>query len=121
MSRCGAAGEEPTTDPAHSLDTAFSPFSDSFLASASEDGKILLWEIPGSAFEGWSEDGWGVDKSVRGGQGEVEDLRSCGALMAGGGRKVGQVVWHPTAEGLLASASGDHLVRGGRRGGARCR
>ena len=26
-------------------------------------------------------------------------------------RKVGQVVFHPTASSLLASASGDHLVR----------
>jgi WD40 repeat protein len=31
--------------------------------------------------------------------------------MSAGGRKVGQVLFHPTASNVLASASGDHVIR----------
>ncbi len=74
--------------PSLRLDTSFSPFSDTFLSSASEDGRILLWQIDESIFSGWGEEGWGIDSSIKGGKGEVEDMKSCGTLMAGGGRLV---------------------------------
>ncbi|KAK1921449.1 microtubule binding protein [Papiliotrema laurentii] len=81
------------------LDTAWSPFDDNLVTSAGEDGKIYIWRVEDSLFEGWGEDGW-----------KPEDLSPVGKLNAGG-RKVGQVVFHPTASNLLTSASGDHLVR----------
>lgn len=82
------------------LDTDFSPHNDSLVASASEDGKILLWNIKPEVFEGWGEENWELPP----------DLEWSGKLVAGGGRKVGQIKFNPLAEGLLASASGDHAV-----------
>ncbi|ORY30791.1 hypothetical protein BCR39DRAFT_528339 [Naematelia encephala] len=81
------------------LDTAWSPFDDDLVASAGEDGKIFLWKIDDDMFNGWGEEKW-----------VPEDLSPSGKLNAGG-RKVGQVLFHPTASNLLTSASGDHLVR----------
>lgn len=81
------------------LDTAWSPFDDSIVASAGEDGKIFIWKIEDSLFEGWGDDGW-----------TPQELSPKTRLNAGG-RKVGQVEFHPTASNLLTSASGDHLIR----------
>ncbi|GFZ44847.1 Coronin-like protein [Saitozyma sp. JCM 24511] len=81
------------------LDTAWSPFHDDLVVSGGEDGKICVWKIEDSLFEGWGEDHW-----------QPEDLSAKSKLNAGG-RKVGQVIFHPTASHVLASASGDHLIR----------
>ncbi|OWZ54914.1 deoxyuridine 5'-triphosphate nucleotidohydrolase [Cryptococcus neoformans A2-102-5] len=81
------------------LDTAWNPFDDNIVASAGEDGKIFIWKVEDSAFEGWGEDQW-----------EPEDFNPALKLSAGG-RKVGQVIFHPTSSNLLTAASGDHLVR----------
>jgi coronin-1B/1C/6 len=99
------------------LDTAWAPFNatGSLVASAGEDGKILLWdlerEISGvsrglgnynGVFEGWNEEGWTCPPDFT----HISSLSK-----AGGGRKVGQIVWNPVSSGILASASGDHLVK----------
>ncbi|WVR03213.1 hypothetical protein IAU60_000204 [Kwoniella sp. DSM 27419] len=81
------------------LDTAWSPFDDSIVASAGEDGKVFVWKVEDSLFEGWGEDKW-----------TPQDL-SPQAKLGAGGRKVGQVIFHPTSSNLLTAASGDHLVR----------
>ncbi|WVQ64461.1 uncharacterized protein L199_002628 [Kwoniella botswanensis] len=81
------------------LDTAWSPFDDNIVASAGEDGKVLVWKVQDSLFEGWGEDHW-----------VPEDL-SPELRLSAGGRKVGQVIFHPTSSNLLTAASGDHLVR----------
>ncbi|KAI9632154.1 uncharacterized protein MKK02DRAFT_35550 [Dioszegia hungarica] len=81
------------------LDTAWSPFDDNLVVSAGEDGKIAIWKIEDSLFEGWGEDHW-----------SPSDLSPTARLNAGG-RKVGQVIFHPTASNLLTSASGDHIIR----------
>ncbi|WWC85478.1 uncharacterized protein L201_000342 [Kwoniella dendrophila CBS 6074] len=81
------------------LDTAWSPFDDNIVASAGEDGKVLVWKVEDSLFEGWGEDTWApVDLSPQ-------------SRLSAGGRKVGQVIFHPTSSNLLTAASGDHLVR----------
>lgn len=67
--------------------------------SSGEDGKIFIWKVEDSLFEGWGSDEW-----------EPVDLAPTGKLNAGG-RKVGQVVFHPAASNILTAASGDHLVR----------
>ncbi|KAL0573399.1 Coronin-like protein crn1 [Marasmius crinis-equi] len=81
------------------LDTDWSPHNDSLVASGGEDGKVMIWKVESSAFEGWGQEGyipkdfdpvWRVDGSPR---------------------KIGQVLFHPTASNVLASASGEHTVK----------
>lgn len=81
------------------LDTAWSPFNDSVCASGGEDGKILIWKVESSEF-----DDWGVDKWV------PHDFDPVSRI-SGSARKVGQVMFHPTASHVLAAASGDYVVK----------
>ncbi|WVO13585.1 hypothetical protein L204_101206 [Cryptococcus depauperatus] len=81
------------------LDTAWNPFDDNIVVSAGEDGKVFVWKVDDSMFEGWGEEGW-----------EPRDL-SPATRLSTGGRKVGQVVFHPTSSNVLAAASGDYLIR----------
>lgn len=60
---------------------------------------VFIWNVEDSLFEGWADDGW-----------EPTDIAPSAKLNAGG-RKVGQVTFNPAASNLLASASGDYLVR----------
>ncbi|PWN54036.1 putative CRN1 [Violaceomyces palustris] len=87
------------------LDTAFSPFDDGFVASASDDGTIGLWAIKGDEFDqlDWSD----KERERNGGIKDIDPI----ARVSAGGRKVGQVVFHPTASNLLASATGDHAIK----------
>ncbi|KAF9224281.1 DUF1900-domain-containing protein [Gyrodon lividus] len=87
------------THTAAVLDTAWSPANDTLVASASEDGTSLLWKVPDSLFEGWTSDGW-----------EPLDLEPVARLDVSP-KKVGQALWHPTAANVLATASGEHLVK----------
>ncbi|KAF8260418.1 microtubule binding protein [Lactarius quietus] len=81
------------------LDTDWSPHSDSTVASGGEDGNVMIWQVDGSVFEGWNADGW-VPRDFE------PVLR-----IAASPRKVGQVLWHPCAQHVLASAVGDHTVK----------
>jgi coronin-1B/1C/6 len=72
-------------------DLSFSPFHDHLLASASEDGKIQLWMIP--------EDG--LTQHIT-----QEDM-----ALAGHSKKVMNIKWHNSVEGLLASSSIDNTVK----------
>jgi coronin-1B/1C/6 len=81
------------------LDTDWSPHSDVIVASGGEDGNVMIWQVDSSPFEDWNTDGW-VPRDF----GPV--LR-----IAASSRKVGQVLWHPTAQHVLASAVGDHTVK----------
>ncbi|KAK4692143.1 hypothetical protein P7C70_g9193, partial [Phenoliferia sp. Uapishka_3] len=76
------------------LDTAWSPFDDSLIASAGEDGRVAITRIDDTILR----DGWSGDA------GEVRDLEPMMKFNAHG-RKAGHVLWHPTANGILASAS----------------
>ncbi|KAI0310412.1 microtubule binding protein [Amylostereum chailletii] len=81
------------------LDTDWSPHSEDTVASAGEDGKVMLWKAEPSAFEDWGTDGW-VPR-------DFDPILRIDASP----RKVGQVLWHPTAQHVLASAAGDHTVK----------
>ena len=60
---------------------------------------MLIWQVDPSTFEGWNSDGWTpVDFSP------VLHINASP-------RKVGQVLWHPVAQHVLASAVGDHTVK----------
>ncbi|KAI0057378.1 microtubule binding protein [Artomyces pyxidatus] len=81
------------------LDTDWSPHSDTTVASAGEDGKVMIWQVDANAFEGWGADGWvprDFDPVLR---------------IDASPRKVGQVLWHPTAQHVLATAVGDYTVK----------
>lgn len=76
------------------LDTAWSPSDDSLIASAGEDGRVAITRID----ERILLDAWSGDST------EVQDLEPMHKF-SGHGRKAGHVAWHPTANGILASAS----------------
>ena len=81
------------------LDTDWSPHNDSIVASAGEDGKVMIWKVEDSAFENWGGEGW-----------EPFDFDPVLRIDASS-RKVGQVLFHPTASNVIASASGDYTVK----------
>ncbi|KOS17914.1 Coronin-like protein crn1 [Escovopsis weberi] len=79
------------------LDTDWNPFNDRIIASASEDGKVFIWEVP----EGFS---LYTDAEI------IPDVAPVSKL-GGHTRKVGQVLFNPAAENILASAAGDYLIK----------
>jgi len=81
------------------LDTDWSPFNDSIVASAGEDGKALIWKVDSTVFNGWGADGW-----------EPQDFDPVLRLDVTP-RRVGQVLWHPIAEHVLATTTGDHTLK----------
>ncbi|TFK73785.1 DUF1900-domain-containing protein [Pluteus cervinus] len=81
------------------LDTDWSPHNDSIVASGAEDGKVMIWKVEPSAFEGWAQEGW-----------EPEPFDPVLRIDASP-RKIGQVLFHPTAANVVASASGEHTVK----------
>lgn len=83
------------------LDTDWSPFDDSVVASAGEDGRVLIWKVESSHFEGWGAEKW-----------QPRDFDPVATISGSGGRKVGQVLFHPTAQNVLASSTvGDGTIR----------
>lgn len=81
------------------LDTDWNPFHDNLLASASDDGKVALWKVP---------DNFTVRPDLK--PNDVEDIQPISKL-PGHPRKVGHVLFNPSAENVLASASGDYTVK----------
>ncbi|KAH6998638.1 coronin-6 [Ilyonectria sp. MPI-CAGE-AT-0026] len=79
------------------LDTDWNPFNDHIIASASEDGKVFIWEVP---------QGFTLHTDAE----EIIDVAPISKL-TGHTRKVGQVLFNPAAENILASASGDFSVK----------
>lgn len=74
------------------LDVAWSPFDDSIVASAGEDGKVCVTRVDDKVLS----DAWSTEI-------EASDMEPHVRLNAHG-RKAGNVMWHPTAGGVLASA-----------------
>ncbi|KAH7098540.1 microtubule binding protein [Auriculariales sp. MPI-PUGE-AT-0066] len=81
------------------LDTAWSPFDDSLVASGGEDGNILIWKVENSQFDGWGLEKW-----------EPVDFEPV-ARIAASPKRIGQLLFHPAASHVLASATGDHTVK----------
>jgi coronin-1B/1C/6 len=80
------------------LDTDWSPFNDSLIASGSDDGKVFIWTVPEN-FTLHCED----DE-------EPKDVAPV-IRLAGHTRKVGHVLFHPAAENVLATSSGDYSIK----------
>jgi coronin-1B/1C/6 len=81
------------------LDTNWCPHDDSIVASAGDDGKLMIWSVDDAAFEGWGVEGW-----------EPKDFDPILRIDASA-RKVGQVLWHPTAKNVIAGACGDYTIK----------
>jgi coronin-1B/1C/6 len=81
------------------LDTDCSPFNDSIVVSAGDDGKVMIWKVDSIAFEGWGQDGW-----------EPRDFDPVARIDVTP-RRVGQVLFHPTTEHVLATATDEHTVK----------
>ncbi|KAH8895131.1 DUF1900-domain-containing protein [Thozetella sp. PMI_491] len=79
------------------LDTDWNPFNDRIISSASDDGKVFIWQVP----EGFTLH---VDAE------EIPHVSPVSKL-GGHSRKVGQVLFNPAAENILASASGDLTIK----------
>ncbi|KAK9780597.1 hypothetical protein AB5N19_03921 [Seiridium cardinale] len=79
------------------LDTDWNPFNDRIIASASDDGKVMIWEVPR---------GFSLFTDAE----EPSDVSPV-AKFTGHSRKVGQVLFNPAAENILASASGDLTIK----------
>ena len=73
------------------LDTDFHPFNEQVIASAGEDGRILLWNIPET--------------------GSTESSNQYAGELKGHERRIIDLEWNPVVDSLLASASHDLSVR----------
>lgn len=73
------------------------PFNDRVIASASDDGKVMIWEVP-------------KDFTLFTDAEEPADVSPV-AKFSGHHKKVGQVLFNPAAENILASASGDLTIK----------
>ncbi|XPS80270.1 Coronin-like protein crn1 [Ascochyta lentis] len=79
------------------LDTDWSPFNDRLISSASDDGKVFIWQVP----ENFTLQSDGEEPA------DVSPV----AKLSGHMRKVGHVLFNPAAESVLASSSGDYTVK----------
>ncbi|KAE8863465.1 hypothetical protein PTNB73_06672 [Pyrenophora teres f. teres] len=79
------------------LDTDWSPFNDSLISSASDDGKVFIWKAPEN-FTLYTD------------AEEPADVAPV-AKLSGHMRKVGHVLFNTAAENVLASSSGDYTVK----------
>lgn len=103
----GEVGKAPDTPPlfrghkAPVLDTAFNPFNLNQVASCSDDGKILIWNIPEDySFHKYFDD-----------EDNVIDITEPFKVLSGHSKKVGHLEFHPCAENVLASCSLDYTVK----------
>lgn len=78
------------------LDTAWSPFDDSLVASVGEDSALAVTRVDDQLLR----DAWSGDRK------DLPDIEPLWRQSAHG-RKAGHVRFHPTAEGILATASND--------------
>jgi len=79
------------------LDTDWNPFDDSVIASGSDDAKVMIWRVPEN-FTLHTDADEPIDVAP------IEKL-------SGHTRKVGHVLFNPSAANVLASSSGDYTVK----------
>lgn len=59
----------------------------------------MIWKVEDSVFDGWNADGW-----------EPRDFDPVARIDVSP-RRVGQVLFHPTAANVLATTTGDHIIK----------
>ncbi|XP_070572329.1 coronin-6-like [Ptychodera flava] len=79
-----------TGHKAEVLDLAWSPFNDNYIASASEDTTIKIWDIP--------------DEGLK------QNMDDPLLTLEYHQKRVLQILWHPSAENILLSTGHDDLV-----------
>ena len=79
------------------LDTDWNPFNDNIIASGSDDGKAFIWRVP-------------QDFTLLIDGDDIPDVAPV-AKLVGHSRKIGQVLFNPSAENILATSSGDLTVK----------
>ncbi|KAF3915404.1 Coronin [Arthrobotrys entomopaga] len=79
------------------LDTDWNPFHDDLVASGSDDGKVFIWRVP-------------QDFTLHVEEESLVDVQPL-IRLSGHPRKVGHVLFNPSAEGVLATSSGDFTVK----------
>lgn len=97
-------GTSPFVRGRHSgtiLDTDWSPFDDSMVATASEDSTIRLWSIP----DDWEP----TDEKGLGKKGD--DFTDSLLELEGHRKKVTLIRFHPTASNTMLSTSADYTVK----------
>lgn len=83
------------------LDTAFNPFNEQQIASCSDDGDILIWQIPDDySFHKYLDE-----------EENIKDVTEPIKVLSGHKKKVGLIAFHPCAENVLASTSLDYSVK----------
>ena len=83
------------------LDTAFNPFNEQQVASCSDDGDILLWQIPDDySFHKYLDE-----------DDNIKDITEPIKVLSGHKKKVGLIEFHPCAANVLASTSLDYSVK----------
>lgn len=87
------------------LDTDFSPFHSDIVVSGADDGTLGVWKVQPDLF-----DILDLDEKAKERAGGVKDLSPVVRLNTGG-RRVGQVLFHPTAEGVVAASTSDHQIK----------
>ncbi|MCJ1368810.1 Coronin-like protein crn1 [Loxospora ochrophaea] len=79
------------------LDTDWSPFNDSLVASGSDDGKAFIWKVP---------ENFTLHVNAE----DIKDVAPVSKL-TGHSRKIGHVLFNPAAENILATSSGDCTIK----------
>lgn len=87
------------------LDTDFSPFHNDIVVSGADDGTMGVWKVQPDLF-----DILDLDEKAKERAGGVKDLSPLVRLNTGG-RRVGQVLFHPTASGVVAASTSDHQIK----------
>ncbi|WFD00304.1 Coronin-like protein crn1 [Malassezia yamatoensis] len=82
------------------LNTSFSPFNADVIASGGDDANIAIWKVAPEEILERLDSKDGSSKEI---QPQVR--------FSGGRRRVGHVQFHPTAENVLAAATGDHAIK----------
>ncbi|WFD44195.1 Coronin-like protein crn1 [Malassezia psittaci] len=82
------------------LNTSFSPFDADVIASGGDDANIAIWKVAPEEILERLDSKDGSSKEI---QPQVR--------FSGGRRRVGHVQFHPTAENVLAAATGDHAIK----------
>ena len=92
---------------------ARNPFNDNIIASGSDDGKVFIWQVP-QGFSLYSDAEEPADVapiSKLTGHSRYAQSSEDQQNMLIAHRKVGQVLFNPAAENILASASGDYTIK----------
>ncbi|KAH9913090.1 microtubule binding protein [Epithele typhae] len=95
------------------LDTDWSPFNDSIVASAGEDGKTMIWKVDPDIFEGWGLENWeptDFDPVARIDLWDLAAPEAAKSVLGGHADAIQSLCFNPSGT-LLATTSRDRKIR----------